>query len=94
MQARLLVLPVLFMAFAGLGACAEDVPVGLWTSEGYGLFLRIDSSRIVGSEITSVSCLPADGKAQRQCSGDVHDGPDGPTAGDLQNWREHAGGVF
>jgi hypothetical protein len=70
MQARLLVLPVLFMAFARPGACAEDIPVGLWTSEGYGLFLRIDSSRIVASEITSVSCLPAWNAARVTDQGD------------------------
>ena len=70
MQARLLVLPVLFMAFAGLGARAEDIPVGLWTSEGYGLFLRIDSSRIVASEITSLSCLPAWNAARVTDQGD------------------------
>ena len=59
MRARLLLVPVLSMVFAWVGACAEDHRAGLWTSEGYGLFLRIDSSRIVASEITSISCLPA-----------------------------------
>jgi hypothetical protein len=59
MRARLLVVAVLSIAFAWVGDCAEDNRSGLWTSEGYGLFLRIDSSRIVASEITSVSCLPA-----------------------------------
>src|SRR4051812_16558604 len=59
MRGRLFLVPVLSMVFAWIGACAEDHQPGLWTSEGYGLFLRIDSSRIVASEITSVSCLPA-----------------------------------
>jgi hypothetical protein len=59
MRARLLVLALPCLVFAWRGACAQDTPAGLWTSEGYGLFFRIDSSRIVASEITSVSCLPA-----------------------------------
>ena len=58
-QAKLLVLFVLFIAFASIGARTADNPVGLWTSEGYGLFFHIDPSRIAASEITSVSCLPA-----------------------------------
>jgi hypothetical protein len=59
MRVRLLVVLVLCVAFSWVWAGAEDNRTGLWTSEGYGLFLRIDSSRIVASEITSVSCLPA-----------------------------------
>jgi hypothetical protein len=59
MQARLLIAPVLSIVLLCVGVSAEDNLAGLWTSEGYGLFLRIDSPRIVASEITSVSCLPA-----------------------------------
>jgi len=47
------------IAFASIGAQAENNPVGFWRSEGYGLFLDIEPSRIDASEITSVSCLPA-----------------------------------
>lgn len=59
MRKGLLLAAVLLLSFSGVGACAEDHRIGLWTSSGYGLFLRIDSSRIMASEITSVSCLPA-----------------------------------
>src|SRR6185369_8149688 len=40
-------------------AHAADARGGLWVSKGYGLFFRIDPSKIEASEITSVSCLPA-----------------------------------
>jgi peptidase S41-like protein/tricorn protease-like protein len=58
-QAKLLTLVGLFIAFASIGTRTADNPVGSWTSEGYGLFFHIDPSRIVASEITSISCLPA-----------------------------------
>jgi len=50
---------ILFVALASIGALGKTNPVGLWKSEGYGLFLRIDPSRVTASEITSISCLPA-----------------------------------
>jgi hypothetical protein len=53
----LLLLP--FLALTGTRTQASDDRVGLWISEGYGLFFRIDPSGIAASEITSVSCLPA-----------------------------------
>jgi len=59
MRVKRFLAPVLTLAFLSVGVWAEDPRAGLWTSEGYGLFLRIDSSQIVASEITSVSCLPA-----------------------------------
>jgi len=40
-------------------AHAADARSGWWMSKGYGLFFRIDSSKIDASEVTSVSCLPA-----------------------------------
>lgn len=55
----LFAIPVMLIVCAAVGAGADDQRAGLWTSEGYGLFFRIDSSRIVASEITAVSCLPA-----------------------------------
>jgi hypothetical protein len=59
LQAKRLALLVLLIPFVNIRARTEDNPTGLWTSEGYGLFFNIDASRIVASEITSVSCLPA-----------------------------------
>jgi hypothetical protein len=35
---------------------AQDRRAGLWVSEGYGLFLRIEPKEITASEITSRSC--------------------------------------
>src|SRR5215470_5764850 len=59
------------LLLAGLRVFAEDHRIGLWTSAGYGLLFRIDSSRILASEITSVSCLPAWSAARLANPGDA-----------------------
>jgi hypothetical protein len=54
--------PLLLVLAASLmvgRAEARDHRIGLWVSEGYGLFFRIEPAAIKASEITSRSCLPA-----------------------------------
>ncbi len=36
-----------------------DRRVGLWMSEGYGLFFRIEPHQMQAAEVTAISCLPA-----------------------------------
>ena len=54
--------PVL-VAFCLFFACGDergaDRRTGLWVSEGYGLFFRVESDALEASELTAVSCIPA-----------------------------------
>jgi hypothetical protein len=68
--AWLLMLTALGPAWPADGAGAPDNRVGLWSSEGYGLFLRIHPSGIDAFETTAVSCLPA-WKARRAADQDA-----------------------
>ena len=59
MQGRLLVALVATAALISVRDDAADRRVGLWMSQGYGLFFRIEPMQLLASEVTAVSCLPA-----------------------------------